>query len=185
MMESLACRVCLQPGLDTIDMLSAVYKAQVTFLEMFAVCTEVAMEIGENSMLCRICEQRLVAAYEFRCQAQNASLLLRRATGEQHIKQEKQDFMDDANFFDDIYSPVVEVFKQEDNFRHELKPNTGRMSVKKEHVRRKSRASGPRWFPGMLNKSHCRFCFQYMTQKLGEHEREHIRKCQMTFFSLI
>lgn len=181
MMESLACRVCLQPGIDTIDMLSAVYNAQVTFLEMFAVCTEVAMEIGENSMLCRICEQRLVSAYEFRCQAQNASLLLRRATGEQHIKVEKTDFMDDANFFDDVYAPVVEVFKQEDYFRHEPKSNSTKMTVKRESVPRKPRASGQRWVPGMLNKSHCRFCFAYMTHKLGEHEREHIRKWSKFF----
>lgn len=161
-MKVLPCRVCLKAENSRIDMLSnplPTYKgSEVTLLEMFALVTEIAMQVGENSILCSKCQKRLIEAYNFRCEAQKATALLENVDL-------KEDSVKEETFFDD-YDTMdnVEVCIKDE------KP----VEVKNEPPRKRARSSVIPLPPATLNRYNCRFCFGRFTSGLKKHEQEHI-----------
>lgn len=79
-MPEKTCRVCFQRENNVVDMLASPLPTyagdNISILEMFVVCTEIAMQVGENSILCIKCLERLIEAYKFRIEAQNAVAFL-------------------------------------------------------------------------------------------------------------
>lgn len=146
-MKVLPCRVCLKTENLRIDMLSnplpTYFGSDVTLLEMFALVTEIAMQVGENSILCSNCQTRLIEAYNFRCEAQKATALLETV----HVK---EDTVKEETCYED-YESIDNV----ETFLKEEKP----AEVKKEPRKKRTRSSVIPLPPATLNRFNCRYCF--------------------------
>lgn len=165
-MQKSPCRVCLQQPIEDqfIDLLSVPLPKfeeeveETTFLEMFTLVTEIAMQDSDNSILCNNCQKRLFEAYKFKVEAQNAISYL-----ETIIPMVDHDTVD-AKIDDD--SKVEEISTIIDEIMPEIvtkrKPKPKVAPVVQED--------------GMLNRFHCRFCLQYIKGKLRDHEQIHINQ---------
>lgn len=155
-MKVLPCRVCLKTGNSTIDMLATPLPTygSVSLLEMFAEICEIAMQVGENSILCSSCQKRLIEAHKFRTEAQKAVTLLEKAQPEKTtaVKEETIEYLSMDDTFDDyeLTDNVEALIKDE-------KPEIKKAEVKKEPRRKRSRPSSVPLPPATLNRFNCRF----------------------------
>lgn len=160
-MRTLPCRVCLKTENPTIDMLSSPLpiceETNLTILQMFTEICEIAMEVGDNSVLCISCQIRLIEAYKFRAEAQNAVVFLDKITPMEPVEDVTKDKR--TNHFQG--DPVLV---------EETKPLM--MVGESKQVKQNQRVLMPPL--GILNKFNCRFCLRYLKGQLREHELHHI-----------
>ncbi|XP_063705935.1 zinc finger protein draculin-like [Culicoides brevitarsis] len=178
-MKKIPCRVCLTTGSPRIDMLSNPLPkypgADVSLLEMFALVTEIAMQVGENSILCSNCQKRLTDAYNFRCEAQRSNVLL-----ETIILPQKEEYSvavkeEGADYEDYEALENVETHIKDESFA--APPAPPPLTKKETPVvvrRRRNRASSIPLPPATLTRFHCRYCFGHFPNSLKKHEAEHI-----------
>lgn len=157
-MQELPCRVCLQTENAFVDMFSIPLPSYegngTTMLEMFSEVCEIAMQEGDNSILCTNCQKRLFEAYKFKCDAQNAIAFLEKVAPMCTFEEIK------------IEEPLGEMISS-----MEMEPLVKAETDAGHHdVNRKSE------LPSLDLHSHCRFCLSLPKEKLREHEQLHIRK---------
>lgn len=166
-MQKLPCRVCLQTEISFVDILSIPLPTyednEQTLLEMFTEICEIAMQEGDNSILCTYCQKRLFEAYKFRREAQNAISLLEKISMEivDEIKVEQEQIL---NFKEDT-KPFIKEESSSGHNKVKLSPKTTMSPV--ELI--------------MLNRFHCRFCLKYIKGQLKDHEQHHISKYLVSF----
>ncbi|XP_063696980.1 zinc finger protein 501-like [Culicoides brevitarsis] len=163
-MTPLLCRVCLQVADDPIDITFALYRGTIKVTEMFSTITDIYLEEkSQANILCRDCESRLFAAYEFRCEANEAQKVLNISMA---VKNEEQMIVECAEEEDeDFYwneneSPVIK------------KEGIKREGESKVRVKRRRSNQAPPQTPA--NRFQCRFCLQIVVEGLREHEKQHI-----------
>uniref|UniRef100_A0A336LGE0 CSON007428 protein n=1 Tax=Culicoides sonorensis TaxID=179676 RepID=A0A336LGE0_CULSO len=165
-MLKLPCRVCLRPSNSSINMVSnplpLYVEGNVSFLEMFAVCTEVAIEVGDNSNLCNNCQKRLIEAYKFRQDAHNAIGLLEKIKPETDASI-KEEFTDEIYEEYEALDQIETLLKEE---KEEIKTDTS--------TRKRAAWSNVSLPESTLNRFNCRYCFVRVEGGLKEHEMEHI-----------
>lgn len=156
------CRVCLQPSSDPVQLAYTSYKGEILFTEMFVQCTEVPLTDG---LLCRICERRLLDAYEFRCQAQEAESVWKNC--EVTVKNEPSlnpEVVLQEEYLEDETYEVDSLIKQEDPVEIETEID-GKHNFPIFDKKR----------PKKLGRAiQCRFCLNFISEKLAEHEQVHI-----------
>lgn len=158
------CRVCLRPSSDPVHLAYTSYKGTILFTEIFVQCTEVPWNDG---LLCRICERRLLDAYEFRRQAQEAETVWKNC-GLIFKNEQKLD--------------VTEVVLQ-DEYLEDESYQIESLKVLEDPVEIKVEIDEEETFSNFDDKrrprklgrtTQCRFCLKFITEKLGEHEQVHI-----------
>uniref|UniRef100_A0A336LXQ9 CSON007426 protein n=1 Tax=Culicoides sonorensis TaxID=179676 RepID=A0A336LXQ9_CULSO len=162
-MSKSICRVCFQFEKPVIDMLSnplpIFEEFQISILEMFLACTEIAMQEGDNSFLCYVCQLRLIEAYKFKIDAQNAMMMLEKINSRENFNEIKDEINIDWKPFEENSKPIVAC---DPPLRTEIS--------QKSKILLTSSDLKP------LNRLYCRYCLIYVKGQLREHEMEHIVK---------
>lgn len=126
---------------------------------MFTEICEIAMEVGDNSVLCISCQIRLIEAYKFRAEAQNAVAFLDKITPMELMKEEGTKGHEDSILAEET-KPLMIIDESKE-------------------VKQNQRVLMPPL--GMLNKFNCRFCLKYLKGQLREHEQHHISESLLAY----